>query len=120
MLEEFDFLGPDLAKEIVVTNSQKVSNMVGEVIPIKDKLYTPEIEGSNEEITNMTYEMAHNIYGETLPEIVEQRIEKELDSILGHGFGVVYLISAQLVKKSLSDGYLVGSRGSVGSSLLQR
>lgn len=118
MLSEFDFLGPDLAKEVVVTNSQKVANMIGDVIPIKDKLYTPEIEGSNEEITNMTYEMAHSIYGENLPEIVEERLKKELDSILGHGFGVVYLISAQLVKKSLSDGYLVGSRGSVGSSLV--
>src|SRR5690606_8431732 len=109
MLQEFDFLGPDLAKEIVVTNSQKIANMIGDVRPIKDKLYTPEIEGSNEEITKMTYDMAHSIYGENLPEIVEQRLKKELDSILGHGFGVVYLISAQLVKKSLSDGYLVGS-----------
>ncbi len=118
MLAEFDFLGPDLAKEIVVTNSQKVADMIGEVVPIKDKLYTPNIEGSNEQITNMTYEMAHQIYGEKLPEIVEKRIVKELDSILGHGFGVVYLISAQLVKKSLSDGYLVGSRGSVGSSFV--
>ncbi len=118
MLEEFDFLGPDLAKEIVVTNSQKIANMIGEVVPIKDKLYTPNIEGSNDTITNMTYEMAYKIYGEKLPEIVEKRIEKELDSILGHGFGVVYLISAQLVKKSLSDGYLVGSRGSVGSSFV--
>ncbi|KGR80318.1 PolC-type DNA polymerase III [Ureibacillus manganicus] len=118
MLKEFDFLGPDLAKEVVVTNSQKIADMIGEVVPIKDKLYTPNIEGSNEQITNMTYEMAHQIYGEKLPEIVEKRIEKELDSILGHGFGVVYLISAQLVKKSLSDGYLVGSRGSVGSSFV--
>ena len=118
MLAEFDFLGPDLAKEVVVTNSQKVANMIGEVVPIKDKLYTPKIEGMEEQITNMTYGMAHQIYGETLPEIVEARIKKELDSILGHGFGVVYLISAQLVKKSLSDGYLVGSRGSVGSSFV--
>ena len=118
MLEEFDFLGPDLAKEIVVTNSQKVANMIGDVQPIKDKLYTPIIEGSDEEIKKMTYGMAHKIYGENLPEIVEKRLEKELNSILGHGFGVVYLISAKLVKKSLEDGYLVGSRGSVGSSLV--
>ncbi|MGE7664975.1 PolC-type DNA polymerase III [Ureibacillus composti] len=118
MLEEFDFLGPDLAKEIVVTNSQKVANMISDVKPIKDKLYTPKIEGSDEEITKMTYEMAKQIYGENLPEIVQKRIEKELASILGHGFGVIYLISAKLVKKSLSDGYLVGSRGSVGSSLV--
>lgn len=118
MLEEFAFLGPEVAKEIVVTNSQKIADMIGEVKPIKDKLYTPVIEGSNEEITKMTYDMAHKIYGEKLPEIVEKRIEKELNSILGHGFGVVYLISAKLVKKSLEDGYLVGSRGSVGSSFV--
>ena len=118
MLKEFDFLGPDLAKEVVVTNTQNIADMIGEVVPIKDDLYTPKIEGSNEEVTNMTYEMAHQIYGENLPEIVETRIDKELDSILGHGFGVVYLISAKLVKKSLSDGYLVGSRGSVGSSFV--
>ena len=118
MLEEFDFLGPDLAKEIVVTNSQLISNMIGDVKPIKDELYTPKIEGSDEEVTNLTYEMAHQIYGEELPEIVLARIEKELKSILGNGFGVIYLISAKLVKKSLADGYLVGSRGSVGSSLV--
>ncbi|MBB5147838.1 PolC-type DNA polymerase III [Ureibacillus thermosphaericus] len=118
MLEEFAFLGPETAKEIVVTNSQKIADMIGDVKPIKDKLYTPVIEGSDEEITRMTYEMAHKIYGENLPEIVEKRLEKELNSILGHGFGVVYLISAKLVKKSLEDGYLVGSRGSVGSSLV--
>ncbi|RUL55769.1 PolC-type DNA polymerase III [Lysinibacillus antri] len=118
MLKEFDFLGPDLAKEIVVTNTQKVANMISEVKPIKDDLYTPKIEGSDEEVTNLTYEMAHRIYGEDLPEIVKARIEKELKSILGNGFGVIYLISAKLVKKSLADGYLVGSRGSVGSSLV--
>ncbi|MDI7741699.1 PolC-type DNA polymerase III [Lysinibacillus fusiformis] len=118
MLKEFDFLGPDLAKEIVVTNSQKIADMIGDVKPIKDDLYTPKIEGSDEEVTNLTYEMAHRIYGEELPEIVKARIEKELTSILGNGFGVIYLISAKLVKKSLADGYLVGSRGSVGSSLV--
>lgn len=118
MLTEFDFLGPDIAKEIVVTNTQKVAAMIGDVKPIKDDLYTPKIEGSDDEVTNLTYEMAHRIYGEELPEIVKARIEKELKSILGHGFGVIYLISAKLVKKSLADGYLVGSRGSVGSSLV--
>ncbi|QSB08268.1 PolC-type DNA polymerase III [Lysinibacillus fusiformis] len=118
MLKEFDFLGPDLAKEVVVTNAQKVAASIGDVKPIKDDLYTPKIEGSDDEVTNLTYEMAHRIYGEDLPEIVKARIEKELKSILGHGFGVIYLISAKLVKKSLADGYLVGSRGSVGSSLV--
>lgn len=101
-----------------MTNSQKIANMIGDVKPIKDELYTPKIEGSDEEVTNLTYEMAHKIYGEELPEIVKARIEKELKSILGNGFGVIYLISAKLVKKSLADGYLVGSRGSVGSSLV--
>lgn len=118
MLKEFDFLGPDLAKEVVVTNAQKIADSIGDVKPIKDDLYTPKIEGSDDEVTNLTYEMAHRIYGEELPEIVKARIEKELKSILGHGFGVIYLISAKLVKKSLADGYLVGSRGSVGSSLV--
>lgn len=118
MLEDFAFLGEDLAKEIVVTNSQALAESIDKVVPIKDDLYTPKIEGSDEEVTRRTYKMAHEIYGENLPEIVEKRIEKELKSILGHGFGVIYLISAKLVKKSLSDGYLVGSRGSVGSSLV--
>lgn len=118
MLEAFDFLGPDIAKEVVVTNTQKIADMIGDVKPIKDELYTPKIEGSDEEVTRLTYEMAHQIYGEELPAIVQARIEKELKSILGHGFGVIYLISAKLVKKSLADGYLVGSRGSVGSSLV--
>uniref|UniRef100_UPI004047CEE3 PolC-type DNA polymerase III n=1 Tax=Solibacillus sp. FSL H8-0523 TaxID=2954511 RepID=UPI004047CEE3 len=118
MLKEFDFLGPDLAKEVVVTNTQFIADMIGDVKPIKDDLYTPKIEGSDDEVTNLTYEMAHQIYGENLPEIVQARIDKELKSILGHGFGVIYLISAKLVKKSLADGYLVGSRGSVGSSLV--
>jgi DNA polymerase III subunit alpha, Gram-positive type len=118
MLKEFEFLGPELAKEVVVWNTQKVADMIGDVKPIKDDLYTPKIEGSDEEVTNLTYEMAHSIYGENLPEIVQARIDKELKSILGHGFGVIYLISAKLVKKSLADGYLVGSRGSVGSSLV--
>lgn len=118
MLDEFAFLGEDVAKEVVVTNTQLIANMIGDVKPIKDDLYTPKIEGSDDEVTNLTYEMAHSIYGETLPDIVEARIQKELKSILGHGFGVIYLISAKLVKKSLADGYLVGSRGSVGSSLV--
>ncbi|MER2105605.1 MAG: PolC-type DNA polymerase III [Solibacillus sp.] len=118
MLKAFEFLGPDLAKEIVVTNTQLIANRIDDVKPIKDDLYTPKIEGSDDEVTNLTYEMAHSIYGENLPEIVQARIDKELKSILGHGFGVIYLISAKLVKKSLADGYLVGSRGSVGSSLV--
>ncbi|WP_446715510.1 PolC-type DNA polymerase III [Bacillus sp. OTU530] len=118
MLDAFSFLGEEKAKEIVVTNTQKVASMIGDVKPVKDDLYTPRIEGADEETREMSYVMARSIYGETLPEIVEARLEKELKSIIGHGFAVIYLISHKLVKKSLDDGYLVGSRGSVGSSLV--
>lgn len=118
MLEEFAFLGKEKAEEIVVTNSNLVADWMDEVKPIKDELYTPRIEGAEEEVKNMSYTMAHKLYGDELPEIVEARLEKELKSIIGHGFSVIYLISHKLVKKSLVDGYLVGSRGSVGSSLV--
>lgn len=118
MLEAFSFLGEEKAKEIVVTNTQKVASLVDDIKPIKDDLYTPKIEGADEEIREMSYQRARSIYGEELPEIVEARIEKELKSIIGHGFAVIYLISHKLVKRSLDDGYLVGSRGSVGSSLV--
>ena len=92
--------------------------MIDEVKPIKDDLYTPKIEGAEDEIRNMSYKMAKQIYGDSLPEIVEARLEKELNSIIGNGFSVIYLISHKLVKKSIEDGYLVGSRGSVGSSFV--
>jgi DNA polymerase-3 subunit alpha (Gram-positive type) len=118
MLEAFSFLGEEKAKKIVVTNTQKVADLIEEIHPIPDELYTPKIEGADDEIREMSYNRARSIYGEQLPEIVEARIEKELKSIIGHGFAVIYLISHKLVKKSLIDGYLVGSRGSVGSSLV--
>ncbi|MEK3978043.1 PolC-type DNA polymerase III [Psychrobacillus sp. FSL K6-2836] len=118
MLDAFAFLGEDLAKEIVITNPQKIADSLEDIKPIKDDLYTPKIEGADEEVRTLTYSKAKEIYGEELPEIVEARIEKELKSIIGHGFAVIYLISHKLVKKSLNDGYLVGSRGSVGSSLV--
>jgi DNA polymerase III subunit alpha, Gram-positive type len=118
MLDAFSFLGNEKAKEIVVTNTNKIADMIDDIKPIKDDLYTPKIEGAEDEMREMSYSMARSIYGETLPEIVEARLEKELKSIIGHGFAVIYLISHKLVKKSLDDGYLVGSRGSVGSSLV--
>ncbi|MBD8068264.1 PolC-type DNA polymerase III [Bacillus sp. PS06] len=118
MLECFSFLDKDVAKKIVVTNTQHIANIIDEIKPIKDDLYTPKIEGADDEVRELSYQMARRIYGDTLPEIVEKRLEKELKSIIGHGFAVIYLISHKLVKKSLDDGYLVGSRGSVGSSLV--
>jgi DNA polymerase III subunit alpha, Gram-positive type len=118
MLDAFSFLGHEKAKEIVVTNTNKVADLIQPIKPIKDDLYTPKIEGAEDEIKEMSYTRARLIYGDSLPEIVEARLEKELKSIIGHGFAVIYLISHKLVKKSLDDGYLVGSRGSVGSSLV--
>lgn len=118
MLGAFSFLDKQKAEEIVIGNSNRINDMIDEIKPIKDDLYTPKIEGAEEEIREMSYARARTIYGDVLPKIVEDRIEKELKSIIGHGFAVIYLISHKLVKKSLDDGYLVGSRGSVGSSLV--
>jgi len=118
MLNEFSFLDEKLREEIVIDNTHKISDLIELVVPLKNKLYTPNIEGAANEVRDLSYSMAHKIYGDKLPEIVEKRLEKELASIIGNGFSVVYLISHKLVKKSLDDGYLVGSRGSVGSSLV--
>lgn len=118
MLNIFSFLGEEKAKEVVITNTHLVSGKIEELKPIKEKLYTPHIEGADEEMREMSYTRAKEIYGEELPEIVEKRLEKELKSIIDNGFAVIYLISHKLVKKSLDDGYLVGSRGSVGSSFV--
>src|SRR5690625_4156264 len=95
-----------------------MNDLIEQISPLKKDLYTPTIEGSDQQIRNLTYGNARKLYGEQLPKIVEDRIETELSSIIGHGFGVIYLISHKLVKQSLIDGYLVGSRGSVGSSLV--
>ncbi|GAA0461549.1 PolC-type DNA polymerase III [Alkalibacillus silvisoli] len=118
MLEEFKFLGDEKSKEIVITNSNWVAGQVEVLKPIKDDLYTPNIEGADEEIRDMCYNRAKSIYGEQLPSIVTDRLEVELTSIIENGFSVIYLISQKIVKKSLDDGYLVGSRGSVGSSFV--
>ena len=118
MLDAFRFLGDETAKEIVITNSNRIANKIEPISPVKKDLYTPKIEGADDEVRKLTFNNAKLIYGDPLPNIVQERLEKELTSIIGHGFAVIYLISHKLVKKSLSDGYLVGSRGSVGSSFV--
>ncbi|MDN6195017.1 MAG: PolC-type DNA polymerase III, partial [Atopostipes suicloacalis] len=119
MLEAFSFLGEAKAKEVVVENTQKIRSMTDpDITPVKTDLYTPKMEGAEEEVRDMTYTNAHALYGKELPKIVLARIERELESIIGNGFAVIYLISHKLVERSNLDGYLVGSRGSVGSSLV--
>lgn len=118
MLQDFAYLGEEKAYELVVTNSQKIADAIDDVEVIKPSLYTPKIEGSDQEIRETTYQKARELYGQNLPTLVEERIEKELDSIISNGFAVIYQISQKLVERSMEDGYLVGSRGSVGSSLV--
>ena len=118
MLKEFSYLGEELAYEAVVTNPRKIADMVEVFKPIPDELYSPMIPGADQEIHDMSYAKARKLYGENLPKVVQDRLELELNSIIGHGFAVLYLIAHKLVKKSLDDGYLVGSRGSVGSSFV--
>ncbi|MGM0369043.1 MAG: PolC-type DNA polymerase III [Bacillota bacterium] len=116
MIEEFDYFADDIAQELVVDNPQQIADMVEDIKPVPDGLFTPSIEGADEEVRNMAYQKAKSWYGDPLPELVEERLESELESIIGNGYAVIYLISEKLVNKSLEDGYLVGSRGSVGSS----
>ncbi|NLK63131.1 MAG: PolC-type DNA polymerase III [Fusobacteria bacterium] len=118
MLDEFKYLGVSEAYEVVVENTNKISNMIEKIKPIPDGFYPPKLDGAEEQVREMSYEKAHKIYGEVLPEIVEKRLERELEAIIGNSFAVLYLIAHKLVKKSLDDGYIVGSRGSVGSSLV--
>ncbi len=117
MLNDFAFLGDELAHQIVVENPHKVADMVDDVVPVKDKLYTPKMPGAEDEIRNRAMQRAYELYGNPLPEIVQKRLERELNSIIDNGYSVIYLIAQRLVAKSNKDGYLVGSRGSVGSSL---
>lgn len=118
MLAEFDYLDEQTRYEAVVTNPRAIADQIEELKPIPDELYAPSIPGADKEIRQMTYDRAHELYGDPLPKLVEDRIEEELRPIISHGFAVLYLIAQKLVKKSNDDGYLVGSRGSVGSSLV--
>ncbi|CAH0119849.1 DNA polymerase III PolC-type [Paenibacillus sp. CECT 9249] len=118
MLREFSFLGEDKAYEVVVTNTNELAGRFEEIEMFPKKLFTPNIEGADDEIRNTCYDTARRIYGEPLPDVVVQRLEKELVPIIKYGFSANYLISERLVKKSNQDGYLVGSRGSVGSSVV--
>lgn len=118
MLREFSYLDEKLAFEAVVTNPRMIANSIEELQPIPDGLYSPAIPGADDEIMNMAYGKAKKMYGENLPKIVEARLKQELQPIISHGFSVLYLIAQRLVKKSNDDGYLVGSRGSVGSSFV--
>ncbi len=118
MLQEFDWLGDQLAYEVVVKNTRWLKDQTETLYPMKDKLYPPDMEGSDQKLRDLCFDTAHGLYGDHLPEIVEKRLGRELDSIIGHGFYVVYYISHLLVKKSNDDGYIVGSRGSVGSSFV--
>lgn len=116
MLAEFDYLG-DRAYEIVVENTRKIADQIEVIRPVPDGFYPPVIEGSDETLRTSCYEKAHKIYGETLPEIVEARLEKELNSIISNGYSIMYITAKELVAESARNGYQVGSRGSVGSSV---
>ena len=118
MLEEFQYLGPEKAYEVVVTNTNKIADMCERISPISPEKCPPYIDNCEQTIKDIAYTKAHELYGEDLPEIVANRLQKELDSIIKNGFSVMYIIAQKLVWKSNEDGYLVGSRGSVGSSFV--
>lgn len=118
MLDEFSYLGDGIAHEVVVKNSNLINDMIENIAPMPEGTFPPKIEGAEEEIKEMSLLRASQIYSPELHPIVEQRLNQELNSIITNGFAVMYLIASKIVQKSLADGYLVGSRGSVGSSLV--
>ncbi len=118
MLKEFDYLGAAKAKEVVIENTRDIMRRCDSISPVRPDKCPPVIEDSDATLTKICYDKAHEIYGENLPEIVEERLERELNSIIKNGFAVMYIIAQKLVWKSVEDGYLVGSRGSVGSSFV--
>ncbi len=118
MIAEFDYLGYDKAYEVVVTNTRKISDMIERIEPVRPDKCPPVIEDSDKTLTDICYKKAREIYGDDLPVQVSERLERELHSIISNGFAVMYIIAQKLVWKSNEDGYLVGSRGSVGSSFV--
>ena len=118
MLDEFSYLGPEKAREVVITNTNKIAAMCEKIAPVRPDKCPPVIENSDRDLRDMCYRNAHKLYGPELPPIVIERLERELNSIISNGFAVMYIIAQKLVTKSNADGYLVGSRGSVGSSFV--
>ncbi len=118
MLEEFAYLGSDKAEEVVITNTNLIADLIESIDPVRPDKCAPVIPDSDKTLTDICFNKAHEMYGEVLPDIVQKRLEKELHSIITNGFAVMYIIAQKLVWKSVEDGYLVGSRGSVGSSFV--
>ena len=118
MLEEFEYLGSAKAREVVIENPNKIADMIERISPVRPDKCPPVIENSDQELRDICYAKAHAMYGDPLPEVVTERLERELNSIISNGFAVMYIIAQKLVWKSNEDGYLVGSRGSVGSSFV--
>ena len=118
MLKEFEYLGSAKAEEVVITNTNRIADMCERISPVRPDKCPPVIENSDQMLRDICYNKAHKMYGDPLPEIVQERLERELNSIISNGYAVMYIIAQKLVWKSNEDGYLVGSRGSVGSSFV--
>ncbi|MCR5667015.1 MAG: PolC-type DNA polymerase III [Eubacterium sp.] len=118
MLAEFEYLGSEKAQEVVITNTNKIADMCEKITPVRPDKCPPVIENSDQMLRDICNNKAHEMYGEELPEIVQERLDRELNSIISNGYAVMYIIAQKLVWKSNEDGYLVGSRGSVGSSFV--